>query len=54
MEKLTGLDYIVKPFKEIATHPDFNVNAFQKMIIISDMSSDELEKLVVYRPVRKD
>ena len=44
-EALTGKDYFILPFMELLTRSDFSIEALEKVIAISVMTSGELENI---------
>lgn len=45
MEKLTGNDYLTRPYMELQSHPDFSEYAFQIIATISKMTTKEIENI---------
>lgn len=44
-DKLTGYDYITRDFLELEGHPDFNIYAYQIAVMISSMTTEQLETI---------
>jgi len=40
--RLCGSDYLSTPLLELFVHPDFDMDVFQRLIAISDMTTDQL------------
>lgn len=44
-EKLTGCDYMTRPYLELSSHPDFSPHAHRLISAISEMSTEQIENL---------
>lgn len=45
MKKLTGADYLTKPYRELKEYPDFSPHAFRIVEAITKLGTRELEKI---------
>jgi hypothetical protein len=45
MNPLRGIDYFTKPIRELVKHPDFTEAAFDNVLKLSKMTSEDLAKM---------
>lgn len=48
-EKLTGKDYMHRPYLELQSHPDFSAHALRVVAAIGEMTTEQLEQLTIAR-----
>lgn len=49
MDKLTGIDYFTIPIPELVKHSEFSNRAMLTIIAISEMTTEQLETLVLMK-----
>lgn len=49
VDKLTGKDYMDKPYLELQSHPDYSKHAMRVVAAIREMTTEELEQLTIAR-----
>lgn len=44
-DELSGLDYVCRPLLELQSHPKFDEDAYRKMLLISEMKTEDIRRI---------